>query len=69
MFGVQLKTAEGWQWIHPMPRYPDPPTPYTFPTAEAAESCMRMCYPDQVRGQHLGGEIIVRVLPYPGETK
>ena len=67
MFGVQLHLDGEWQWIHPVARYPEKPKPYTFPTEEAAESCMRMCYPDQVRQQRLGGKVKVRVQPYPGE--
>lgn len=69
MFGVQLIQGSEWVWIHPVARYPEKPKPYTFTTQEAAESCMRMCYPDQVRAHSLGGEMTVRVHPYPGEMQ
>ena len=36
--------------------------PYEYGTREEAESMLRICYPDQLRDQRLGGEETVRVV-------
>jgi len=55
-WGFQIKRGEHWLWV-----CSSSGVRYAFATADEAHNAADMCYPDQRRGQRLGGEITIRI--------
>ena len=58
MYRVQIRTEGGWRFMAPT----GSDVPYMYRTRKAAEGFARMCYPDAIREQGLGGGVTVRVV-------
>jgi hypothetical protein len=56
-FEFQIRINGEWKSIAPTGC-----KPYQCDTRQEAERTLKMCYPDQVRAQRLGGDICARVI-------
>lgn len=57
MFRLQIKLGD-WQDVRPTAG-----EPYEYPTREAAQRMLGICYPDHLLIERLGGPQVVRVFP------
>jgi hypothetical protein len=57
MYRIQVRIGTQWQDLRPAGGQP-----YRYPTKQEAEHMRRLCYPDQVREERLGGDPVTRVV-------
>jgi hypothetical protein len=57
-YEMQVRVGDEWRSV----RATDGKEPYRYPDRKSAERMLRICYPDQLCEQRLGGPLTVRVV-------